>query len=73
VVQQAIILAVLGYIPGLLVSLWLYDTAGAATRLPLLMTWERAVAVLLLTIAMAAISSLIALRKVRSVDPAEIF
>jgi putative ABC transport system permease protein len=52
---------------------WLYDTASAATRLPLVMTWERGVAVLLLTIAMGAISGLIALRKVRSVDPAEIF
>lgn len=73
VVQQAIILAVLGYAPGILVSFWLYDTASAATRLPLVMTWERGIAVLLLTIAMAAISALIALRKVRSVDPAEIF
>jgi putative ABC transport system permease protein len=73
VVQQAVILAVLGYLPGLAVCIWLYRTAGAATRLPLDMTWDRGVSVLLLTIAMCAISGMVALRKVRSLDPAEIF
>ena len=37
------------------------------------MTWERGLAVLALTIAMCAISGLIALRKVRALDPADIF
>ena len=73
VVQQAVILAVVGYLPGLAICVWLYSTAGAATRLPLYMTWERGIAVLLLTIGMCAISGLIALRKVRNLDPAEIF
>jgi putative ABC transport system permease protein len=73
VVQQAMILAVVGYLPGLAICLWLYRTAGAATRLPLYMTWERGITVLVLTIAMCAISGLIALRKARSLDPAEVF
>lgn len=73
VVQQAVILAVLGFIPGLAASLYLYRSAGAATQLPLVLTPERGALVLGLTIAMCAISGLIALRKVRSVDPAEIF
>ncbi len=73
VVQQAMILAVLGYLPGMLICLWLYHAVGAATRLPLYMTWERGAAVLVLTIAMCAIAGLIALRKVRSLDPAEVF
>ncbi len=73
VVQQAMILAVLGYLPGMLICLWLYHAAGAATRLPLYMTWERGATVLVLTIAMCAIAGLIALRKVRSLDPAEVF
>jgi putative ABC transport system permease protein len=37
------------------------------------MTWERATGVLVLAVAMCAISGLIALRKVRSLDPAEVF
>jgi putative ABC transport system permease protein len=73
VVQQAMILAVVGYLPGLAICLWLYRTAAAATRLPMYMTWERGVTVLALTIAMCAVSGLIALRKVRSLDPAEVF
>ncbi len=73
VLQQAMILAVLGYLPGMLICVWLYHVAGAATRLPLYMTWERGATVLVLTIAMCAIAGLIALRKVRSLDPAEVF
>jgi putative ABC transport system permease protein len=73
VVQQAVILAVLGYLPGLAASAWLYRSAGAATRLPMHLTSERCLAVLALTVAMCAVSGLIALRKVRSLDPAEIF
>jgi len=73
VVQQAMVLAVAGYLPGLAICMWLYRIAGAATRLPMYMTWERGVVVLALTIAMCAVSALIALRKVRSLDPAEVF
>jgi putative ABC transport system permease protein len=73
VVQQAVILALLGFGPGLLVSAQLYRSAGAATQLPLVLTPERVTGVLCLTVAMAAISGLLALRKVHRVDPAEIF
>jgi len=73
VVQQAVILAVCGFVPGLLISAWLYRVAGAATRLPMELTPERIAAVLGLTIAMCAVSALFAMRKVRSADPAEIF
>ena len=73
VVQQAIILAVLGFVPGLGASMLLYQSAGNATQLPLILTVERGFAVLGLTVAMCAISGLIALRKVRALDPAEIF
>ncbi len=73
VIQQAVILAVLGYVPGFAVCVWLYGQAGAATRLPIYMTWERGIAVLLLTMAMCSLSGLIALRKVRALDPADIF
>ena len=73
VVQQAVILAVMGFLPGLAVSQLLYRSAGNATQLPLILTPERAMVVLGLTVAMCAISGLIALRKVRALDPADIF
>jgi putative ABC transport system permease protein len=47
--------------------------ASDATRLPIEMSVERGVAVLGLTIMMCAISGLIAVRKLRTADPAEIF
>jgi putative ABC transport system permease protein len=73
VLQQAAILAVLGYLPGLAVVWWLYGKAAAATNLPLYITTERAVTVFLMTLAMSSISALLAVRKVRRLDPAEVF
>jgi putative ABC transport system permease protein len=73
VLQQAVILAVLGYLPGVAIVYWLYGKAAAATNLPLYITQERAIIVFVLTVAMCAISALMAVRKVRRLDPAEVF
>ena len=73
VIQQAVILAAFGFIPAMGLSVVLYRISGDATRLPLEMTQERAVFVFGLTVAMCVLSALMALRKVRSADPAEIF
>jgi putative ABC transport system permease protein len=73
VLQEAAILALLGYVPGLLLCLFIYAQAGAATRLPLVMTPERAGLVAALTVGMCCFSGAIALRKIRRVDPAEVF
>jgi len=73
VLQQAVILAILGYLPGLAIVYWLYGKAAAATNLPLYITQERATTVFLMTLAMCAISGLMAVRKVRRLDPADVF
>jgi putative ABC transport system permease protein len=73
VVQQACLLALLGYVPGLVVSFGLYRATAAATRLPMDLSLGTGVFVLALTIAMCVVSAAIAMRKVRSADPAEIF
>ncbi|MGK2924279.1 MAG: ABC transporter permease DevC [Lysobacterales bacterium] len=73
VLQEAAILAVLGYLPGVAIVWWLYGKAAAATNLPLYITQERAVTVFVMTLAMCAISALMAVRKVRRLDPAEVF
>jgi putative ABC transport system permease protein len=73
VIQQAFILGVLGYIPGLILVHWLSGKAAAATHLPLYITQQRALTVFLLTLSMCAISALLAVRKVRRLDPADVF
>jgi putative ABC transport system permease protein len=73
VIQQSLILAVFGYAPGAAVAWWLYGSAAAATRLPLHLTTDRAIGVFLLTLGMCALAGFLALRKVRRLDPAEVF
>jgi putative ABC transport system permease protein len=73
VLQQAAILAVLGYLPGVFIVYWLYDLTAGATGLPLYITTDRALTVFLMTIGMCAISALLAVRKVARLDPAEVF
>lgn len=71
--QEALILAISGYIPGYLVSSFLYNLTRKATNLPLLMTSQLSLFTLFLTILMCAISGVITMRKLRAVDPADIF
>ena len=73
ILQEALLLACLGYIPGWIVAMFLYSSARDATLLPIFMSYERAVTVLILTIIMCFISGAIAVRKLRSADPADIF
>jgi putative ABC transport system permease protein len=72
-VQEALILAALGYIPGFVLAFGLYQVTYAATLLPIFMELERAISVFILTIVMCSISGAIALRKLRSADPADVF
>ncbi|MBW4688174.1 MAG: ABC transporter permease DevC [Komarekiella atlantica HA4396-MV6] len=71
--QEALVLAVLGYIPAFFLSFGLYQITYAATLLPLTMKLERAIAVLILTIVMCSFSGAIAMRKLRAADPADVF
>jgi putative ABC transport system permease protein len=73
VLQEAAWLAALGYLPGIGVTLGLYHVTAQATRLPLELTPALALAVLALTGGMCGCAGVIALRKVRSADPAEVF
>lgn len=73
VLQEALILASLGYIPGFGLAVFMYNLAKGATLLPIVMTYNRAILVLFLTILMCFISGAIAVRKLRSADPADIF
>jgi putative ABC transport system permease protein len=73
VFQEALLLAILGYIPGNLISIVLYSLTRTATNLPLYMTVERTLQVLALTILMCMTSGVISMRKLQEADPADIF
>lgn len=73
VFQEAIILAVLGYVQGLIMAWFAYKMSRDATSLPIEMTNMRAVVVLILTGLMCCIAGAIAVRKLKDADPADIF
>jgi putative ABC transport system permease protein len=73
VLKEALLLSVLGYIPGLAMSQLLYVVTSNATGLPITMTLNRAVLVFVFTIVMCCGSGALAMRRIRSADPAEIF
>ncbi|WP_013321091.1 ABC transporter permease DevC [Gloeothece verrucosa] len=73
VFQEAIILAIIGFMPGIVVAMFMYSNAAKATGLPIIMTVSRAIMVLILTIIMCVVSGTIAVSKLRAADPADIF
>jgi putative ABC transport system permease protein len=73
VFQEALILAILGFIPGLILSMGLYHLTHNATSLPIAMNPERAIMVFCLAVIMCMASGAVAVRKVQDADPADIF
>ena len=73
VFQQAFLLAILGFIPGIIISFGLYDIATSATHLPVIMDTDKSLSVFLSVIVMCSVSGTLAIQKLRSVDPADIF
>lgn len=73
VLQEAVVLAVMGFLPGLGIAIVLYRISADATQLPMAMSAGAAIAVFVLTLVMCVFSGLLALRKLRAVDPAEVF
>lgn len=73
VLQESLILAAIGFIPGLGMSLVLYQVTANATGLLMQMTAVRAASILAATFLMCSISGTIAVRSIQSADPAEVF
>ncbi|WP_439598688.1 ABC transporter permease DevC [Falsiroseomonas sp.] len=73
VLGAALILAVAGFIPGFIVSALLYDVVGGATFLPLAMDLARAATVFVMIFTMCAVAGLLAMRKLRDANPADMF
>lgn len=73
VLNQAFLLSVMGYVPGFFLAIGLYRVATVAIQMPFSMTAARAITVYLLTLMMCGLSALVAVRKVRTADPADVF
>jgi putative ABC transport system permease protein len=73
VLEQALLSALTGWIPASLIAILLFRILGEIALLPLHMTVELAVVSFLLTLGMCLISAVLAVRRVISADPAEVF
>ncbi|MFV1967484.1 MAG: ABC transporter permease DevC [Pirellulaceae bacterium] len=73
VLKQALALSILGFIPGLLISLLLYYITSSLANIPIRMTWFNFLFVLALSTMMCTISGLGAMRKTFTADPADLF
>lgn len=73
VFQEALILAILGYLPGFVISVGLYTLAQNATLLPIGMKISRTFIVLISTIIMCFIAGSLAVFKLKKADPADVF
>jgi len=73
ILEQAILLSCLGYIPGFLFSIVLYKAVVEVVRLPAEMDIIRAISVFLFTALMCGVAGFMATKKLRHADPADIF
>ncbi|MEM1252098.1 MAG: ABC transporter permease DevC [Cyanobacteria bacterium P01_H01_bin.21] len=73
VFEEALILSLLGFFPGLAIALGAYQLTAAATALPIAMPVSRTFVVFLLTLIMCNVSGAIATRRLQAADPADIF
>ncbi len=72
-IGEALILAVIGFLPSLVLAMGLYQLTYSATLLPIFMKLDRAVTVFVLTMVMCSASGAIAMQKLYEADPADIF
>ena len=73
VLSQAFAFSILGYIPGFVLALGIYDLATDSIQMPITMTGGRALVVFLTTLSMCGLSGLIAIRRLASAQPADVF
>ncbi|MEH6646750.1 FtsX-like permease family protein [Sulfitobacter sp.] len=73
VIEEAVILGVFGFVPGIAVGTFILTAMAAATTLPLKMTIGMALSVFVGTVVACALSGAIATRRLAAADPAELF
>ncbi|MCY1668163.1 FtsX-like permease family protein [Rhizobium sp. SL86] len=73
VLEEALVLGLLGFVPGFLLSNLVYGFLSGVTALPVEMNLQRAVMVLVGTLAASVISGTLATRRLNGADPADLF
>lgn len=73
VLTESLMLSMMGFLPGLAISAWLYHLTQQATMLPMWIHPDRLIMILGLTILMCSLSGILAVRKLRQADPADVF
>ena len=73
VFEEAIVLALFGFLPSVGISWGIYGLVRKATALPMQITFARAMSVFVGTFIMCLVSGWIATNKLQSADPADIF
>jgi len=73
VLRQAVILAVLGFVPGWLLAVGLYRITAQVALLPIQMNLVRIAVVFVLAVSICSLSGWAAARKLGSADPADLF
>lgn len=73
ILEEALLLGTLGYVPGILGAQLFYDALVRRANVPLFMTTGRAVSVFLGTLVACTISGMLAIRRLRAADPADLF
>jgi putative ABC transport system permease protein len=73
VLNQGLLMGASGFVPGLIISAAVYSIVAHMTGLPMDLTPGQIVVTFLITLLMCTGSGLLALRKVKEADPAEVF
>lgn len=73
VVEEAVILGVFGFVPGVIVGWGILTLMAVVTTLPLYISFGMALTVFVGTVFFSAISGMIATRKLAGADPADLF
>lgn len=73
VLQQSLLLSILGYIPGYTISYGVFTIAQNATNLPIVMTPDKMFIVFASLLLMCYVSGFLAMQRLSQADPAEIF
>lgn len=71
--EEALVLGIMGFVPGLIVGTGILTLMGKITTLPLAMTPSMAVSVFLGTVVFSALSGAVATRRLAAADPADLF
>ena len=73
VLEQVFVFAILGYIPGFIISCFVYDVLSEVTKMKFLMSFNIAAFVLFEIFLICAVSGIIATNKLKEANPVDVF